>query len=408
MNSNPQPTAIDTRREAVRIAVTVSLITATIAGIAAFLGAVWFMSRTDPTAIDAVALNRDTSAMRLPGGDVMRVEVQEYEWSRGMPSVRMIQKDEGFCFLTGINGAFAGMAEDVSVRIEPDGYWYLKGRTNQPLVARAVSVRFAKKISADVLRLAEASPKLTWAQVLAELGKSNLPEARQLVAKEQAGVPADAAAQVALADAWQALADKEQTPHKTQIENRVAELYEAAIPNLPEADMADARRTLEQRRCVYLTRRLNDLAEWTRQSGHWIVTPDGKIRGQGDSVLTFNHSLPRDFVIQFHMNVLEGLRPRIHFDGTDLYVGNEGYARQIHAHGAATLQGAPAAYRNNQDLMVTVKFQEKAFELYVNEHLVASGTRKHTPDKTAFKICGGDWWSPGATAFWNFQVLPVQ
>ena len=75
------------------------------------------------------------------------IEYTFYEWKKGDAPVKMIHRDEGFCYLVGINGALAGGGESVQITIENDGYWYLKCRSvnSQPLNVRAVSVKLPRK-----------------------------------------------------------------------------------------------------------------------------------------------------------------------------------------------------------------------------------------------------------------------
>jgi hypothetical protein len=52
-------------------------------------------------------------------------------WQQGQQPIRLIKRDEGVCFLTGVSGHFAGGAESVKLWIDHDGYWYLGGDSKQ-------------------------------------------------------------------------------------------------------------------------------------------------------------------------------------------------------------------------------------------------------------------------------------
>jgi tetratricopeptide (TPR) repeat protein len=69
-----------------------------------------------------------------------------YECKKG-DKIKMIHKDEGFCYLVGIHGAFYGGGESAQITIEKDGYWYLTvvSANAQPLDVRAVAVKLTKK-----------------------------------------------------------------------------------------------------------------------------------------------------------------------------------------------------------------------------------------------------------------------
>jgi hypothetical protein len=55
------------------------------------------------------------------------------EWkSGGAADTRLIQKDEGFCFLAGIEGNFEGGGESAMLSIEADGFWHLRAQSGQP------------------------------------------------------------------------------------------------------------------------------------------------------------------------------------------------------------------------------------------------------------------------------------
>jgi len=71
-------------------------------------------------------------------------EYKVYQWSNGMKPVRMIHKDEGFCFLFLVHGLNHRYAEAVNLGFDNEGYWILRGDTHraQPyLRAQAVAVK---------------------------------------------------------------------------------------------------------------------------------------------------------------------------------------------------------------------------------------------------------------------------
>ncbi|HEV7402566.1 MAG TPA: hypothetical protein VGO11_06565 [Chthoniobacteraceae bacterium] len=67
-------------------------------------------------------------------------------WAQGEPAVRLIRKEEGFCALTKVTGAFEGGGEAVQVYVGDDGWWYLGGISQQDgVAAECVVVRFPHK-----------------------------------------------------------------------------------------------------------------------------------------------------------------------------------------------------------------------------------------------------------------------
>ena len=74
-----------------------------------------------------------------------KFEFIKYRWDYNEPPVKMIHKDEGFCYLSGIGGAFDGGAEGARVDIGDDGYWYLHGSSGRGfLVLSATAVKIAR------------------------------------------------------------------------------------------------------------------------------------------------------------------------------------------------------------------------------------------------------------------------
>ncbi|HEX3998619.1 MAG TPA: hypothetical protein VHX65_08730, partial [Pirellulales bacterium] len=95
-------------------------------------------AKTDGLAAKALSIEHLTPA-------IFKRRFTEYHWRTGEPPVKMLHKDEGICFLSGIEGHFEGGGEEVSVRLADDGYWYLGGRSGQDqLGAAAVGVEWAR------------------------------------------------------------------------------------------------------------------------------------------------------------------------------------------------------------------------------------------------------------------------
>jgi hypothetical protein len=93
---------------------------------------------------DAPAVSTEPKAS-LPS---LRFEYKEYQWAFGEKPVKMIHKDEGFCFLAQVWGINSGNAEKGEVYIGEDGYWYLDGTTYQGrefLKLKAMSVKVRLK-----------------------------------------------------------------------------------------------------------------------------------------------------------------------------------------------------------------------------------------------------------------------
>jgi len=171
---------------------------------------------------------------------------------------------------------------------------------------------------------------------------------------------------------------------------------ETADPNLIGARGWDA-----------LTQKVGSIDNWTIRWGMWDSIPRG-FRGRGDSMITFNESLPASFHITFKLNVIDGMRPRMYFDGLNLMIGNEGYSRNIFVYGdgAHDVNGPHVAYENGNPIQISLSILPQNFELRVNEQLITGRCPEHRGISLRFDA--GDGWSPGQTEFTNFFIGPVE
>lgn len=69
--------------------------------------------------------------------------VTEHSWKDGQEPVRLLQADEGFCFLSAVGGSFGGPQESVGIVLR-DGAWHLGDTAREFLVAKAISVQVPK------------------------------------------------------------------------------------------------------------------------------------------------------------------------------------------------------------------------------------------------------------------------
>jgi hypothetical protein len=74
-----------------------------------------------------------------------KFEYIRYSWQNNGPPVKMIHKDEGFCYMADLGGALNGGGEAARVYLADDGYWYLHGTTAHGfLVAGAMAVKITR------------------------------------------------------------------------------------------------------------------------------------------------------------------------------------------------------------------------------------------------------------------------
>ncbi len=87
-----------------------------------------------------------------PGTTRLQIDPKVYRWSAADTPRKMIHKQEGICFLTGIEGKFDAGTDGVRVYLADDGFWYLSGTAEQSdpgLSATAMALRFVSSDAAD-------------------------------------------------------------------------------------------------------------------------------------------------------------------------------------------------------------------------------------------------------------------
>jgi serine/threonine protein kinase/formylglycine-generating enzyme required for sulfatase activity len=150
---------------------------------------------------------------------------------------------------------------------------------------------------------------------------------------------------------------------------------------------------------------LNDPRNWSVASGVWRFTTSGHLIGEGDSALRFRHPLPWPAELSFKMQVLNGMRPRVHLGGTDVYFGNEGYEPTIWLYGQVQgLEGTPFRYTVNTTYHMMVRSTSERLTLLVDGKEIGATTLSKQPDDIRLELSGGDGWSPGVTEFWDFRL----
>jgi len=243
-----------------------------------------------------------------------------------------------------------------------------------------------------------------WPQGLVHLGKGSNPGLKALALREGKSGRTSGEA-LALAEGWAAAAGKEHEPIREHVQRHAMKLYTQAVRGKSGAELAAAEKRLLDLRLAVASRDMNLLKQWKIARGKWQQTPDGKIRGEGNSRANFKQKLPHDFYIQFRMNVASGLRPRVYFDGTQMFIGNEGITQNIRPHGVKSYRGVPKYYVNGEEMLVGVLFEGTNFEWFVNGVRIGRGELKETPRHVTVYIRGGDEWSKGTVLYWDFKVL---
>jgi hypothetical protein len=214
-----------------------------------------------------------------------------------------------------------------------------------------------------------------------------------------AGAALDAAA------AWANLAGKEAQPIRRRAMRRAGQCFDKAIGAMDAPARAAALKRFRPLHLAILTDRMNRLEEWEVVRGRWTTTPSGRLLGAGDSHLRFGHKLPGTVYVEFHLVVLEGMRPRVHFEETGMCLGNEGSRREFWPHGAKTGDGLWEPYANGQDKCMGVYLAGERFEWFADGRPTGHGTLSRSADQITLGIQGGDGWSKGSALYWGFRVL---
>jgi hypothetical protein len=260
-----------------------------------------------------------------------------------------------------------------------------------------------------------------WKGGLPLLAKSTAEDLKQLALTE-IGTVALPDAQAGVGDGWWALSEKAEGLAKSQIQAHAIEWYRKALPGLEGLKKKAVESRIEAKAKAAETAlsspgsalgrtfamALNNLSEWNIQKGKWSVSK-GALVGQGNSSVTFKHPLPPNMNLEFILNVKEGMRPRMYFDGCDFYLGNEGFERQLNLFGQGIhkTSGSNFPYDNNREYKMTFRFKDKDLEVLIDGKQAFAGRRKSVGPIT-LRLSGGDDWSKGTTCFSKFVIEPLQ
>ncbi len=165
------------------------------------------------------------------------------------------------------------------------------------------------------------------------------------------------------------------------------------------------------------SKKLGLLENWRPSKGKWTQERAGRvegatrafetdgIRGAGDSSAFFQEKLPADFRLEFTLNVVDGMRPRMFFEG-GLFLGNEGFEKDLFAYGdgISDVRGKKAPYKNGQPVTIRADLWGEDFAFYADGKLFCSGKRRLPKDGTQLLFQGGDWWSQGTCIFAKFSL----
>jgi hypothetical protein len=243
-----------------------------------------------------------------------------------------------------------------------------------------------------------------WAAGLTHIAKGDDMALKSLALQENksAGTSEET---LALAEGWFAAAKKEPEPIRESLQRHAIKLYNQGVKGKSGTELAAENKRFVGLKLAVASRDMNLLQNWKIANGKWTQAPDGKIRGDGNSRANFKQKLPQDFYIQFRMSVASGMRPRIYFGGTQMFIGSDGPTQHLSAHSTKSYRGVTRKYVNGEEMLIGVRFRGAHFDWYANGERIGRGERAVVPEYVTIGIRGGDNWSRGTTLYWDFKVM---
>ena len=138
--------------------------------------------------------------------------------------------------------------------------------------------------------------------------------------------------------------------------------------------------------------------KWKPATGEWKIR-NAVMTGSGDSRTVYTDTISPPFTLQFTINVLDGMRPRIKLG--PVTCANEGFD--------TTLGLYPGGrdrfhYERKTAYKVALKATDKSIELYVDDKLITTGPGIKDPlDKLEF--CAGDGFSKGRVEYRDIVLM---
>ena len=138
--------------------------------------------------------------------------------------------------------------------------------------------------------------------------------------------------------------------------------------------------------------------KWKPATGEWKIR-NAVMTGSGDSRTVYADTISPPFTLQFTINVLDGMRPRIKLG--PVTCANEGFD--------TTLGLYPGGrdrfhYERKTAYKVALKATDKSVELYVDDKLITTGPGIKDPlDKLEF--CAGDGFSKGRVEYRDIVLM---
>jgi hypothetical protein len=170
-----------------------------------------------------------------------------------------------------------------------------------------------------------------------------------------------------------------------------------------------------------LSEKLNVLENWKTEKGVWSQERGAArgavggvrnfeatgIRGAGDSAAHFQAKIPADARLEFTLNVVEGMRPRMLLHGMRCFIGNEGFEKHlfVYGDGARDLKGRKIPYENGKPVTIRLEMWGEDFSVWVNSELCAVAKRIPPADGVGSHFAAANDWSKGACTWSKLAVF---
>jgi len=144
---------------------------------------------------------------------------------------------------------------------------------------------------------------------------------------------------------------------------------------------------------------------WIVQSGTWVTTSTGRLRGEGPARLRLREGVPWPAAFSFRMRILRGLSPGVWLGSPDVFVGGDGFSNTLwFRSGGAAADGKPFPYARDTPYDVTIRFSETRITLIIDGNETATVAASPRPPQFCPELQAGDERCAGNVEFWDFSI----
>ncbi|QTN32928.1 hypothetical protein HZ994_11530 [Akkermansiaceae bacterium] len=313
-----------------------------------------------------------------PTGKNLFGPVRTVAWKGKGPAIRLVESKKGFAYLSAVSGEFLAGETYVRVWLDPDGWWYLQG--DGPATGAATVVEWVAGLTPPEVityswtkgdgpvRMIHQDDGFCFLSMMA--GGFNGGGERLHVYIDDDGF-------------WKLAGHT----GRTLTRGSAVALRFSGNTKAPVSDLFGA----------------ENEKNWETKGGTWEFHPDQLIGyGNGGITLSLNRKPPLS--IDFEINVLSGLRPRVQVAGTTL--GNEGSKRTLALYprkGVERITEKGNEYTSATPMKISLKVREDGVEYYRDGELWEK--RDYKIDSIpSIRFSCGDSWSAGTISIRGLSV----